>query len=82
MGPILKSVQYKWLALHLHRDISHTDITTFYQLQRGLGGGGGGGGGNVIITEIYLSQSRFQPLLHVRHWFVRINAGCGIPNDE
>ena len=38
-----KSVQYKWLALHIHGDISHTGITTFYQLQWGLGGGGGGG---------------------------------------
>ena len=36
-----KSVQYKWFALYLHRDVSHTDMlqpTTFYQLQRGFGG--------------------------------------------
>ena len=29
-----KSVQYKWFALYLHRDVSYT----FHQLQRGFGG--------------------------------------------
>ena len=35
-----KSVQYKWFALYLHRDVSHTDMLQppFYQLQRGFGG--------------------------------------------
>ena len=36
MAPLLKSVQYNSLALHLHRDILHTDITAFYQLQSGF----------------------------------------------
>ena len=36
-----KSVQYKLFTLHLHRDVSHTDMLqlqcTFYQLHRGFG---------------------------------------------
>ena len=55
-----KSVQYRRLqnvALHLHREVSHT-----YLLQPHFIGcrGDSGAGGNFIITEIYLSQSRFQ----------------------
>ena len=30
MGPQHKSVQYKWLALHLYRDVSHTDLMKMF----------------------------------------------------
>ena len=40
-----KSVQYKWFALYLHRDVSHTDMLQPHFIScRGVSGGGGGGG--------------------------------------
>ena len=55
-----KSVPYKLLALHLHRDVSHTELLQphFISCRGALGSGG-----NVVLTEIYLSQSRFQQKL-------------------
>ena len=55
-----KSVQYKLLALHLHRDVSHTDLLQLHFIScRRVSGAGG----NVVIMGIYLSQYRLQPKL-------------------
>ena len=46
MSPLLKSVQYEWFTLYLHRDVSHTDMLQPHFIScRGASGGGGGGGG-------------------------------------
>ena len=58
MGPQHKSVPYKWLALHVQRHVSHTGLLQPHFISCR---GASGSGGNVVITEIYLSQSRFQP---------------------
>ena len=70
MNPLIKFVQLNVLALQLHRDISHTDITTIYQLRGALADNG------IVFITVPL------PTIIVRHWFVRINARCGFPNDE
>ena len=37
-----KSVQYKWLTLYLHRDVSHTDMLQLHFIScRGVSGAGG-----------------------------------------
>ena len=51
-----KSVLYKWLSLHLHRDALHTDLLQPHSISCR---GASGAGGNVVITEIYLSKSGF-----------------------
>ena len=57
MGPQHKSARYE-LFIIVSQDVLHTDLLQpqFISCRWALGAGG-----NVVITEIYLSQSRFQP---------------------
>ena len=75
MGPQHKSVpyMYKWLALHLHRDVMHTNLLQLHFIS--CRGASGLGSGNIFITVPL-------PNIIVRHWFIRINVRCGFPKDE
>ena len=58
MGPQHKPIPYKWLALHLHRDVSHTDLLQPHFISCR---GASGSGDKFRHNGIYLSKSRFQP---------------------
>ena len=66
-----KSVQYKWFALYLHRDVSHT-----YMLQphfiscRGVSGSGGNMRGSRNFCQFYLVLSLFYSLQRGSNGFI------------
>ena len=77
MSPLLhKSVQYKWFALYLHRDVSHTDMLHhILSAAEGFrGGGGGGAGGNLRgsrnFCQFYLVLSLFYSLKRGSNGFI------------
>ena len=72
-----KSVQYKWFALYLYRDVSHTDMLQPHFIScRGVfgGGGGGGAGGNMRgsrnFCQFYLVLSLFYSLKRGSNGFI------------
>ena len=55
-----KSVQYKWFALHLHRDVSHTDMLQPHFIScRGVSGAGGNMRGSRIFFRFIKSSAYF-----------------------
>ena len=58
-----KSVQYKWLTLYLHRDVSHTDMLQLHFIScRGVSGAGGNMRGSWDFCQSYLVLSLFYSL--------------------
>ena len=58
-----KSEQYKWFALYLHRDVSHTDMLQPHFIScRGVSGTGGSMRGSRNFCQIYLALSLFYSL--------------------
>ena len=58
-----KSVQYKWFALYLHRDVLHTDmLQTHFISCRGVSGAGGNMRGSWNCCQFYLVLSLFNSL--------------------
>ena len=54
-----KSVQYKWFALYLHRDVLHTDmLQTHFISCRGVSGAGGNISGSRNFCQFYLVLSK------------------------
>ena len=60
-----KSVQYKWFALYLHRDVSHTDL-----LQPHFIGAGGNMRGSRNFCQFYLILSLFYSLQRGSNGFI------------
>ena len=55
-----KSVQYKWFALYLHRDVSHTDMLQPHFIScRGVSGGRRQMRGSRNFCQFYLALSLF-----------------------
>ena len=66
-----KSVQYKWFALYLHRDVSHTDILQPHFIScRGVSGAGGNMRGSRIFCQFYLVLSLFYSLKRGSNGFI------------
>ena len=58
-----KSVQYKWFALYLHRDVSHADMLQPHFIScRGASGAGGNISGSRNFCQFYLVLSLFYSL--------------------
>ena len=58
-----KSVQYKWFALYLHRDVSHTDMLQPHFIScRGVSGAKGNMSGSRNFCQFYLVLSLFYSL--------------------
>ena len=58
-----KSVQYKWVTLYLHRDVSHTDMLQLHFIScRGVSGAGGNMRGSRDFCQSYLVISLFYSL--------------------
>ena len=58
-----KSVQYKWFALYLHRDVSHTNMLQPHFIScRGVSGAGGKMSGSRNFCQFYLVLSLFYKL--------------------
>ena len=58
-----KSVQYKWFALYLHRDVSHTDMLQPHFISyRGVSGARGNMRGSRIFFKFHLGLSLFYSL--------------------
>ena len=66
-----KSVQYKWFALYLHRDISHTDMLQPHFIScRGVSGAGGNMSGSRNFCQFYLVISLFYSLKRGSNGFI------------
>ena len=58
-----KSIQYKWFALYLHRDVSHTDMLHhILSAAEGFRGAGGNMRGSRNFCQFYLVLSLFYSL--------------------
>ena len=66
-----KSVQYKWFALYLHRDVSHTDMLQPHFISfRGVLGAGGNMSGSRNLCQFYLVLSLFYSLKSGSNGFI------------
>ena len=66
-----KSVQYKWFALYLHRDVSHTDMLQPHFIScRGVSGAGGNMSGSRNFCQFYLVLSLFYSLKRGSNGFI------------
>ena len=66
-----KSVQYKWFALYLNRDVSHTDMLQPHFIScRGVSGAGGNMSGSRIFCQFYLVLSLFYSLERGSNGFI------------
>ena len=66
-----KSVQYKWFALYLHRDVSHTDMLRPHFIScRGVSGAGGNMRGSRNFCHFYLVLSLFYSLKRGSNGFI------------
>ena len=66
-----KSVQYKWFALYLHGDVSHTDMLQPHFIScRGLSGAGGNMSGSRNVCQFYLVLSLFYSLKRGSNGFI------------
>ena len=66
-----KSVQYKWFALYLHRDVSHTDMLQQHFIScRGVSGAGGNMSGSRNFCQFYLVNSLFYSLKRGSNGFI------------
>ena len=66
-----KSVQYKWFALYLHRDVSHTDmLQPHFISRRGVSGAGGNMRGSRNFCQFYLVLSLFYSLKRGSNGFI------------
>ena len=66
-----KSVQYKWFALYLQRDVSHTDMLQPHFIScRGVSGAGGNMRGSRNFCQFYLVLSLFYSLKRGSNCFI------------
>ena len=66
-----KSVQYKWFALYLHRDVSHTDMLQPHFIScRGIWGAGDNMRGSRNFCQFYLVLSLFYSLQRGSNGFI------------
>ena len=66
-----KLVQYKWFALYLHRDVSHTDMLQPHFIScRGISGAGGNMSGSRNFCQFYLVLSLFYSLKRSSSGFI------------
>ena len=66
-----KSVQYKWITLYLHRDVSHTDMLQLHFIScRGVSGAGGNMHGFRDFCQSYLVLSLFYSLQRGSNGFI------------
>ena len=66
-----KSVQYKWFALYLHRDVSHTDMLQPHFIScRGVSGAGGNMRGSRNFCQFYLVLRLFYSLKRGSNVFI------------
>ena len=66
-----KSAQYKWFALYLHRDVSHTDMLQPHFIScRGISGAGGNISGSRNFCQFYLVLSLFYSLKRGSNGFI------------
>ena len=66
-----KSVQYKWFALYLHRDVSHTDMLQPHFIScREVSGAGGNMRGSRNFCKFYLVLSLFYSLQRGSNGFI------------
>ena len=66
-----KSVQYKWLALHLHRDVLHTDMLQPHFIScRGVSEAGGNMRGSRNFCHLFLVLSLFYSLQRGSNGFI------------
>ena len=66
-----KSVQYKWFALYLHRDVSHTDMLQLHFIScRGVAGAGGNMHSSRVFCQSYLVLSLFYSLQRGSYGFI------------
>ena len=66
-----KSVQYKWFALLLHLDVSHTDMLQPHFIScRGVSGAGGNMRGSRNFCQFYLVLSLFYSLQRGSNGFI------------
>ena len=66
-----KSVQYKWFALYLHRDVSHTDMLQPHFIScKGVSGAGGNMSGSRNFCQFYLVLSLFYRLKRGSNGFI------------
>ena len=66
-----KSVQYKWFALFLHRDVSHTDMLQPHFIScRGVSGAGGNMRRSRNFCQFYLVLSLFYSLKRGSNGFI------------
>ena len=66
-----KSIQYKWFALYLHRDVSHTDMLQPHFIScRGVSGAGGNMRGSRNFCQFYLVLSLFYSLKRGSNGFI------------
>ena len=64
-------VQYKWFALYLHRDVSHTDMLQPHFIScRGVSGAGGNMSGSRNFCQFYLVLSLFYSLKRDSNGFI------------
>ena len=65
-----KSVQYKWFALYLHRDVSHTDILQPHFIScRGVSGAGGKMSGSRNFLSVLFSPQLILQIKEGLRWF-------------
>ena len=66
-----KSVQYKWFALYLHRNVSHTDMLQPHFIScRGVSGAGGNMSGSRNFCQFNLFLSLFYSLKRGSNGFI------------
>ena len=66
-----KSVQYKWFALYLHRDVLHTDMLQPHFIScRGVSGAGGNMRRSRNFCQFYLVLSLFYSLQRGSNGFI------------
>ena len=66
-----KSVQYKWFALYLHRDVSHTDMLQPHFISCGeVSGAGGNMRGSMNFCQFYLVLRVFYSLQRGSNGFI------------
>ena len=71
MSPLLKSVQYEWFTVYLHRDASHTDMLQPHFIScRGASGAGGNMRGSRNFCQFYLVLSLFYSLQRGSNGFI------------
>ena len=67
----IKSVQYKWFTLYLHRDVSHTDMLQLHFIScRGVSGTEGNMRGSRDFCQSYLVLSLFYSLQRGSNGFI------------